>query len=71
MWECLVLQEVTSEQSDIGQRVEMLTQILQHRKAEADTLRKQQRQQQKMKLRAKEDSLRRQIEVCRCNCHCC
>jgi len=51
------------EQSSIAQRIQSLTELLQRRKAEADTLRKQQQRQHRMKLKAKEESLRRQIEV--------
>ena len=54
---------MASDQSDIAQRIESLTQQLNQRKAEASALRRQQRQQHKMKLKAKEDSLRQQIEV--------
>ena len=55
--------DVTSEQSDIARRIQSLTEVLHQRKSEADALRRQQRDQQKKKLKAKEDSLRRQIEV--------
>jgi len=54
---------VTSDQSEIARRIETLTQQLRQCKAEADALRKEQRRQHKMKLKAKEESLRRQIEV--------
>ena len=60
---CRVLQDVTSEQSDIVRRIESLTQLLYQRKAEASALQRQQRQQHKMELKAKEQSLRQQIEV--------
>jgi len=47
----------------VARRIESLTELLQQRKAEADTLRRQQQRQRRMKLKAKEESLRQQIEV--------
>ena len=51
----------------MSRRIESLTRLLRQRKAEADKLR---RRQDRMKLKAKEESLRRQIEVMtRCHVH--
>jgi phage-related minor tail protein len=54
---------VTSDQSDLENRIQALTEQLKKCKAEAENLRREQRRQRKMKLKAEEEALKQQIEV--------
>jgi len=58
-----VYTDVTSDHSDIENRIQSLTEKLKKCKSEAENLRREQRRQRKMKLKAEEQSLRQQIEV--------
>jgi hypothetical protein len=60
---CFTNSDVTSDQSDLENRIQALTEKLKKCKAEAESLRREQRKQRKMKLKAEEESLKQQIEV--------
>lgn len=55
--------ESMSDQSDVEGRIHALAEQLRSRKMEADRLKREQKKKHKEHLEAREDSLRKQIEV--------